>query len=565
MEKGAPWLKNYGNVPFNLKYPDCSMYELVAKTAGELPNSVALSFMGRSISYKEMLEGIEQTARAFTAAGVKQGDRIAVCLPNLPQTVFCLYALNSIGAVACMIHPLSAEAEISAMLKEAECGFAVALDQFADKFSFVKTELPELSLIVTSVSDGLPFVKACAFRLTKGRKYKKRIPDFAVSWNKFIKNSACFAKVKSNSFSDDTAVILFSGGTTGVTKAIKLSNLNFNALALQTEAMCGRPLRGKAMLAAMPMFHGFGLGVCIHAMTVAGGTAVLVPKFNPKEYAELIKRTRPNYIAGVPTLFEAITRLKSLDGVSLDCLMGVFSGGDSLSAELKKKMDRFLAEHGADVKIREGYGATECVAASCLTPLHTEREGSIGLPYPDTYYKICAVDGTEELPYGVEGEICLTGPSVMLGYIGHEEENAAALRTHADGRIWLHTGDLGIMDGDGFIYFRQRIKRMIISSGYNVYPSQLENVIDAHEAVQMSCVIGVKDPYKMQKVKAFVVPKAGVAADGALKEALMAYCKKHIARYALPYDIEFRSELPKTGVGKIAYTVLEQEENYKQG
>jgi len=565
MEKGAPWLKNYGNVPFNLEYPDCTMYELVAKTAWELPNSTALSFMGRSISYKELLDGINQTARAFTAAGVKEGDRVAVCLPNLPQTVFCLYAINSIGAVACMIHPLSAEVEISAMLKEADCSFAIALDQFADKFAFVKEQLPALTLIVTSAADGLGFVKALAFSITKGRKYKKRIPDFAMSWKEFIKKGFAAKVVKPTAKAKDAAVILFSGGTTGVTKAIKLSNLNFNALALQTEAMCGRPIRSKIMLAAMPMFHGFGLGVCIHTMMVAGGTSVLVPKFNPKEYAELIKKTRPNYIAGVPTLFEAITRLKNLEGVRLDCLMGVFSGGDSLSVELKKKMDRFLAEHGADVKIREGYGTTECVTASCLTPLHTEREGSIGLPYPDTYYKICAVGTTEELPYGTEGEICLRGPSVMLGYIGHEEENAAALRTHADGKVWLHTGDLGYMDEDGFIYFRQRIKRMIISSGYNIYPSQLENVIDAHNAVQMSCVIGVKDPYKMQKVKAFVVPKAGIKADEALKEELIAYCKKNIARYALPYDIEFRSELPKTGVGKIAYTVLEKEENEKQG
>ena len=311
------------------------------------------------------------------------------------------------------------------------------------------------------------------------------------------------------------------------------------------------------------MFHGFGLGVCIHTMMVAGGTSVLVPKFNPKEYAELIKKTRPNYIAGVPTLFEAITRIESLKGVKLDCLMGVFSGGDSLSVELKKKMDKFLADHGADVKIREGYGTTECVTASCLTPLHTEREGSIGYPYPDTYYKICAVGSEDELPYGTEGEICLRGPSVMLGYIGHEDENAATLRTHRDGNVWLHTGDLGYMDDEGFIYFRQRIKRMIISSGYNIYPSQLENVIDAHPAVQMSCVIGVKDPYKMQKVKAFVVPKQGTSADDLLKAELLDYCRKNIARYAMPYDIEFRKELPKTGVGKIAYTVLEEEENKK--
>lgn len=561
MNKAAPWLDNYGNVPFNLDYPTGSMCDSVLNTAAELPNETALYFMGKRTDYKTLAFNIRKTARAFTAVGVKRGDSVVLCLPNLPQTVYCLYALNMLGAVACMIHPLSAEQEIVSMVAEASCTYAVTLDQFANKFNAVKGLK---RLIVTSASDGLGAVKALAFKLTAGKKYKSRIPESALLWKDFLKAGKAVNAASHKSGANDTAVVLFSGGTTGVTKGIRLSNLNFNALALQTAAMCGRPIQGTVMLAAMPMFHGFGLGVCIHTMMVAGGSAVLVPKFNPKEYAQLIKKNRPNYIAGVPTLFEALTRIESLNGVKLDCLMGVFSGGDSLSVELKKKMDAFLAEHGANVKIREGYGTTECVTASCLTPFHTEREGSIGYPYPDTYYKICAVGTTDEVPYGTEGEICLKGPSVMLGYIGHEEENAKALQTHSDGCVWLHTGDLGLMDEEGFIYFRQRIKRMIITSGYNVYPSRLENVIDAHPAVQMSCVIGVKDAYKMQKVKAFAVLKSGVTASDELKADIMEHCKKHIAKYAMPCDIEFRAELPKTGVGKIAYTVLEKEEEEKQ-
>ena len=230
---------------------------------------------------------------------------------------------------------------------------------------------------------------------------------------------------------------------------------------------------------------------------------------------------------------------------------------------MKKKVDKFLAEHGATVKVREGYGTTECVTASCLTPYNTEKEGSIGFPYPDTYYKICKVGTNDEVPYGEDGEICLTGPSVMKGYLNRPDENAATLKTHDDGRIWLHTGDLGCMDGDGFIYFKQRIKRMIITNGYNVYPSQLENIIDAHEAVQVSCVIGVKDPLKMQKVKAFVVLKPGYEQSEALRESIMEHCRANIAKYAMPYEIEFRDELPKTLVGKVAYTVLEKEETEK--
>jgi long-chain acyl-CoA synthetase len=323
-------------------------------------------------------------------------------------------------------------------------------------------------------------------------------------------------------------------------------------------------VEGHSMLSIMPVFHGFGLGVCIHAILCASCKCILVPRFNALSYAKLLKKKQPNYIAGVPTLFEALLRNPYMDKVNLSCLEGVFSGGDSLSIELKRKLDKFLKDHGAKVQVREGYGTTECVTASCLTPKDFYKEGSIGIPYPDTYYKIVKVGTTDEVPYNEEGEICLCGPSVMLGYCNNEKETADTLKTHDDGYVWLHTGDLGKMDEDGFIYFCQRIKRMIITSGYNVYPSQIENIIDAHEAVSMSCVIGVKDPYKVQKVKAFVVLKAGFEQNEQTRQSILAHCKKNITKYAMPYELEFRNDMPKTLVGKVAYRELEKEESEKQ-
>lgn len=562
MEPKTPWLSHYGEVPFHLTYPQESMSDAVLKTARENPGSTALSYMGRAIPYGEMAKRIALAARGFAALGVGEGARVTLCMPNVPQAIYCLYALNQLGAVASMIHPLSAEGEIVFYLREVQSTVLVTLDQFWPKMAAVQKQVPLAHLVITSAADEMSAGMKLGYALTAGRKVP-RVPrgGSVVLWREFLEKGRAFAGPDPivHKTAPDPAVILFSGGTTGVTKGIVLSNLNFNALAKQTEAMCHREIRGKKMLAAMPVFHGFGLGVCIHTMLVAGGEAILVPRFNVKEYANLIRKTRPNYIAGVPTLFEAITRNPYLDGTKLDCLMGVFSGGDSLSIELKKKFDRYLDAHGAHVHVREGYGTTECVTASCLTPYTEEREGSIGLPYPDTYYKICACGTVEEVPSGTEGEICLTGPTVMLEYLNHPEETAAVLCRHADGNVWLHTGDLGVMDADGFLYFRQRIKRMIITSGYNVYPSQIENILDAHEAVQMSCVIGVKDPYKMQKVKAFVVLREGHEASEALRAELFEHCRRNIARYAMPYDIEFRDALPKTLVGKIAYTVLEKE------
>lgn len=565
-EKEAPWLGHYGDVPFHLDYPDCSIADMVLSTAEREGDFPALSYMGKLFSYNTLRDKINAAAAGFIALGIKKGDVVTVCLPNVPQAVYLMYALNRIGAIASMIHPLSAVAEIVYYLKEVNSHTIITLDQFYDKIAEVEKEYDLTNVLITTAAEELGIIKNTAFKLTSRNHVDRKDPRI-VTWHEFLANGK---KVNPDEHivhmpPYETAVILFSGGTTGVTKAIQLSSMNFNALGLQTATMCHEEVRHKRMLAAMPVFHGFGLGVCIHTVLELGGTSILVPRFNPKSYAELIKKEKPNFIAGVPTLFEAITRNTYLDGVKLDFLRGVFSGGDSLSIELKKRFDAFLEEHGAPVHVREGYGTTECVTASCLTPYTTEREGSIGLPYPDTYYTICAVGTDSPVPYGELGEICLRGPSVMIGYLNRADENANTLRVHADGYTWLHTGDLGYMDSDGFIYFKQRIKRMIVTSGYNVYPSQLENIIDAHEAVQMSCVIGVKDPYKIQKVKAYVVLKKGYTASDELKESIFEHCRKNIAKYAMPYDIEFRDELPKTLVGKVAYVVLEKEANSEQG
>lgn len=555
-----PWLNHYGPVPHHLTYPAGSMSDAVTAHVHSKPEQEALSFMGRRITYRALGAHIARTARAFKGLGIRKGDRVTLCMPNIPQTVYCLYALNEIGAVVSIIHPLSAEKEIVFYLNEVESGTLVTLHQFYDKIMRVQQELPLKHLIITDIDDALAGIRKAAYRLAVKRKFPPvQKAENLWRWRDFLALGEGQGDYKEPMAAGDGAVILFSGGTTGTQKGILLSNGSFNAVARQTVAMCNRPVQGKRMLAAMPMFHGFGLGVCVHTVLAEGASAILVPRFNVKDYAGLIKKEKPNYIAGVPTLYEALTRTRALDRADLSCLLGVFSGGDSLSIELKRKMDRFLAERGATVRIREGYGTTECVTASCLTPDTEEREGSIGLPYPDMDYKICRVGTTEEVPCGEEGEICLRGPSVMIGYLNHPADTEEALRLHPDGQRWLHTGDLGSMDSDGFIYFRQRLKRIIVTNGYNVYPSQIENVLDGHPKVQISCVIGVPDPYRMQRVKAFVVPKAGVAPGEALRRELLEYCRIYVAKYACPRELEFREDLPKTLVGKVAYKQLEEE------
>ena len=558
----TPWIDYLGDVPAHIDYFDGSMFDAVEMIAEKYPDNIAFDFMGKSTTYKNMVQEIERCAKSLKTIGVREGDKVTIAMPNCPQAIYMFYAVNLVGGIANMIHPLSAEKEIEFYLNESQSVTAITLDQFYNKFENIRQNTKVVNIIIARVKDELSKPVKAGYMLTEGRKIKK-IPTDApvIMWNDFMKlGKACFFKYKVERNGDDPAVILYSGGTTGTTKGIVLTNKNFNALGSQVIAANPMFRPGDKMLAAMPLFHGFGLGVCIHTMLSQGGRCILVPRFTAKSYGKLIVKYKCNFIAGVPTLYEALLRIPYMEGTDLSSLKGVFSGGDSLSIELKKKIDKFLYDHKAVIQVREGYGTTETVTACCLTPPHMFREGSIGLPFPDTYIKIVKPGTEEELPYGEEGEILLAGPTVMKEYMNHPDETAQTLRKHADGLTWVYTGDLGIMDDNGFIYFRGRAKRMIISSGYNVYPGQLENILDAHEKVQMSCIIGVPDSYKMQKVKAFVMLTPGVAANEETKQELLTYCSKHIAKYAMPYDIEFREELPKTLVGKVAYRKLEEEE-----
>ncbi len=544
-----------------LNYPNTSMVEQIYKAAEKDPKAVAYQFQGKKTTYKEFIAKIEKTAAAFLAEGIGKGDRVTICMPNTPQAVDSFYALNRIGAVPVMIHPLSAQKEIEFFVSNTSSKAIITLDMFYEKVQKAVAANGAVRIVVAQIKDELPVPINFVYPLTVKDKYKKPLKeDNAISWKRFIKNGKD-SHVLDMDFPkyDDVAVILFSGGTTGTMKGIQLTNMNLNALAIQTGEAAKFSLEGLRMLSIMPLFHGFGLGIGIHTPLVFGGTCVLVPKFSIKTYADIIKKEKPNVIPGVPTLFEALLMTEGLDGFDMSFLRGVFCGGDSLSPELKKKVDKFLSEHNAGIQIREGYGTTECVTASCLTPHSFFKEGSIGVPYPDMYYKIVKPGTNEQVPCGEEGEICISGPTVMKGYLDAPEETAETLREHGDGRIWLHTGDLGVIDEDGFVYFRQRIKRLIIVSGYNVYPSQVENAIDAHPDVLYSCAIGITDVYKMHKVKAFVVLKPGVIAGEKIKDEILHNCRERVSQYAVPEEIEFRSELPKTLVGKVAYRQLEEE------
>ena len=351
----TPWYKNMGDVPHTIEYHQGSIYDAVCAIAEKYPNNVAFDFMGKATTYKRFVQQVDNCAKSLKISGICKGDKVTIAMPNCPQALYIFYAINLVGGIANMIHPLSAEKEIEFYLNDSKSFTIITLDQFYHKIESIRKNTSIKNVILASIKDELNLHVKAGYMLTEGRKIN-RIPNDApvIRWNEFMRlGKACFGNYKVNQNSDDPCAILYSGGTTGTTKGILLTNGNFNALATQIVAANQMFNVGDKMLAAMPIFHGFGLGVCIHSMLANGGRCILVPRFTPKSYSKLITKYKCNFIAGVPTLFEALLRLPTMDKADLSCLKGVFSGGDSLSIELKKRMDTFLADHNASAVVGE--------------------------------------------------------------------------------------------------------------------------------------------------------------------------------------------------------------------
>lgn len=556
-----PWFRYYDeNIPKKMEYPDCSMVDLLIQGAKRWPNNTAYSYYGHKVSYKNFVKKIEKAARALKNYGVKEGDRVTICMPNMPEGIIMVYAVNMVGAVCNMVHPLSSEKELEYYIQKAESKYVLVYDGVFDKIYRLRDLAKLERIIVVRPTTGMGFLKKKMARLLNVKKVKlPRRDGRVVLWEDFITNSYFYqGNYHETRGKNDDAVILYSGGTTGAPKGVVLTNLNFNALGMMATGVIRQAVPGATVLSILPIFHGFGLGVCIHTPLCVGMGCILIPAFSHKQFGNIIRKNEPNFIAGVPTLFEGLlsNKMKKND---LASVTAVICGGDALNQTLRDKLNVFLAEHGSSARVRVGYGLTEATGATCLSPEEVFDDGIIGAPFPDMDFKIVQVGTEKEVPVGVDGEICVSGPLVMKEYLGNSEETEAAIKKHKDGKKWLHTGDIGFLGRDGLIYFSQRLKRIIVSSGYNIYPTYLESIIDSHEAVQTSVVVGIEHRYKGQVPKAFIVLKDGYRPNKKIEREIKELLAKNVAIYALPYEYEFRKDLPHTLVGKVAFKELEKE------
>lgn len=564
-EDKKPWNKYYINMKKNIEIQNASMYSQIKKTADKYPLNIAYSYYGNNVNYKTFIKNIDTSASSFFRLGIKKKDIVTIISPNTPEAITCFYAINKLSAIANMIHPLSAIEEIKYSLKESNSKYIVAIDMIYEKIKPILDELDIKKVIIIKVSSSMDPITKLGYFITKGIKTKKIIGNKVMSYERFIYQSKWNKiKIKDEGKKDNVAAILHSGGTTGIPKEVLLTNENFNFIVLSEIEMNKVLGEGTTILAIMPIFHGFGLGSTFHACFTSGATAIILPQVNPKKFDEVLLKYKPNVIACVPSILESICSSKKLAKEELTFIKSIVCGGDALTPSLNEKIDNFLFDHGSDAKVKTAYGMTECTAGVTMMPYEYTKKESIGIPCPGFDIKIKDFSTSKENEYGKVGEICVSGPSVMLGYLNNEEETSKVLRPDEKGKIWLHTGDLGYMDEEGFIYFSARAKRLIVSSGYNIFPSQIESVLNNHPYIKTSVVIGVPHPYKKEVPKAYIVLKENIKLSSEVKKSIKEHVEQNVAKYALPYSYGYRKELPKTIIGKIAYKELMSDDNEEE-
>lgn len=566
----ARWAKYYSKKEMNIDVPNISIYQQLKNRSLEnnYKDNIALEYFGTKITFSEFFKNIDKTARALRSQGVRRGDVVTVLSANTPEAIYSFYALNKIGAVANMVHPLSAENEIKEALQRYSTAMLIAMDITYEKIKNILDETDVYKTVIISAKDSMNPLLKIGYEVTQGRKVvkpNKSNREF-LYWKDFIKEGENYTKDKVAEFTkrDTPAVILHSGGTTGTPKGIVLSNGNFNAAVIQATTVMKTVTPKDSVLAIMPIFHGFGLSVSINDVLSLGAKVILIPTFKASEFDKLLTKHKPSILVGVPTLFEALMSNERMENVNLSHVKLIVSGGDTLNKARIKKLNEFLTDHGANATLLQGYGMTEAVAAVCLDPQFASKPGTIGIPFPGNYLKIVKPGTHIEADIDEDGELCICGPTVMLGYYNNEKETNEALHIHDDGNVWLHSGDIASMDKDGYITYKQRLKRMIVTSGYNVYPSQIEEIIERHEAVVDCSVIGVPHPYKVEVAKAYIALKQGYKDTPKLRQELLELCKKNLAAYSVPKEFEFRKSLPKTMIGKVDFRKLQQENMEKR-
>lgn len=557
-----PWLKYYSEEAINAPLPECTIYDYLWKSNKDNLNDIALRYFDRKILFSELFDNIEKTVNALTTVGIKQGDIVVMATVTTPETIYTVYALNKLGAVANMIDPRTSVEGIKEYIAEVDAKYVLCIDVTYPKIEKAIDGTTVKKIIVASPADSLPQPKKFLFNMVNKLKGSgPKLGRNCITWTDMLSSGKSGSCTSSAYQQDACCVIEHTGGTTGMPKGVMLTNENFNSAAEQIKNSPLRLERQDRFLNIMPPFIAYGMVLGIHIALTHGWESIIIPKFDPKDFADLILKYQPAGIMGVPTYFEGLMDEPKIKDKDLSCIKVVLVGGDKALVEFEKKVNTFFAEHNANIHLSKGYSMTEASATATFAFEEINKPGSAGIPFAQTIVAAFEPETDKELPIGESGEMCICTPTMMAGYYGKQEETDKIIKKHSDGRMWIHSGDLGYVDEDGCIYINGRLKRMIIRyDGFKVFPPFIEDVVSTHEAVETCCAVGMPDKEHVQGYLpiVFAVLKAGCNA-AVVKKELFELCQRELPEYVQPVDFRFVDALPLTAIGKVDYRALEKE------
>ena len=559
-----PWLKYYPEEAISKPLPECTVFEYLWENNKDYPRDIALEYLGSKISYGELFAHIDECVKALTALKVKQGDIVTVALPSVPEALYMVYALNKMGAVANMIHPLAGEKELLHYLNEVGCEVAII---FEGTYKIIADSIHTTAVkraVVVSAGDSLPFGIKQLYML------KNKLPKFSsdrlfMNWKQFISLGKGITVTPVKKDSSTVAVISHTGGTTGEPKGVMCSDRNINALIWQIG--CNLPHgRQERYLVVLPPFINYSLVNAMLEPLSFGFRVILIPAYDPHKFDEYVAKYRPNHISSIPAYWEACLSNEKLKKMDLSCLKYILYGGDAMNVNKEAEVNELFLSRGAQMKLRKGLGSTEMVSAATITYDDCNMPGSVGAPLVQVNCKIVEPGTFDEKTYNQEGEICFAGETLMLGYYNKPEATDEIVKIHPDGQRWIHTGDLGYITEHGVLFVSGRIKRIIMTKGKDgvvtkMFPDRIEKAILEHPAVGLCCVIGVEDEARIHYAKAVVVLNAGFEASNQLTQAIISSCKDKLPEYMVPEEVEYRADFPRTERGKVDYRALEREKN----
>ena len=557
-----PWLKYYNRNVVEDSIPDFTLYRFLWENNKEYPKDIAINYLGREITYKKTFDMIDQTTSAFRALGVQPGEIVTLALPSIPEALYCVYALNKIGAVANLIHPMPGQSEFVHMLNEVGTRVVVLFD---GNYSIIGNAIAETTVqhaVVVSVASSLPIGLKFLYHMKKGcltfglgGKYQ--------AWESFLKNGKGYSAEEYRKDNEMAAEITHTGGTTGEPKGVVCSDKNIVTMIWQIGHIL-EVKRRDSQMAVLPPYVNYSLVNAMLEPITLGCTVILVPKYEPEKFWQYIEKYHPTYISSIPPYWEALLKTENKHKVSLADMRCPFYGGEAMDPHMEEAINDVILANGGPNKLAKGLGMTELVSAATLTPYNYNMISSAGIPFPRINCMIIDPESEEMLPYDREGEICFTGPTLMLGYYNNQAATDEVIQVHKDGQRWLHTGDLGYINEDGVLFVTGRIKRIMITRGKDgisakLFPDRVEKAVNMHPDVELCCVIGVPDEERIRKPKAMIVLKKDAKESDELKQSILEKCKAQLPEYMVPAEIEFRTDLPRTDRGKIDYRALEKE------